>query len=145
MKLLLGSFWRAVAYCLHPKVIALSLLPLLVAGVVRRSVRASCSGNRPSPRCARRWSTGRWSTRCWSGCRRCSAPGFRTGIAALIVIALSIPVVVAFTLVLVALWITPAIGHAGLAAALSAAGAAPRRVVVAGPCGRIAGLPSARC
>jgi hypothetical protein len=36
-------------------------------------------------------------------------PGFRTGIAALIVIALTIPVVVAFTLVLVALWITPAI------------------------------------
>jgi hypothetical protein len=34
---------------------------------------------------------------------------FRTGIAALIVIALTIPVVVAFTLVLVGLWITPAI------------------------------------
>lgn len=34
MRLLLGSFWRAVAYCLHPRVMALSLLPLvlLVAG-----------------------------------------------------------------------------------------------------------------
>ena len=30
MKLLLDSFWRAGAYCLHPKVIALSLLPLLI-------------------------------------------------------------------------------------------------------------------
>jgi hypothetical protein len=30
MKLLLDSFWRAAAYCLHPRVIALSLLPLLV-------------------------------------------------------------------------------------------------------------------
>jgi hypothetical protein len=30
MKLLLDSFWRAAAYCLHPKVIVLSLLPLLV-------------------------------------------------------------------------------------------------------------------
>ena len=30
MKLLLDSFWRAAAYCLHPKVIALSLLPLAV-------------------------------------------------------------------------------------------------------------------
>lgn len=29
MSLLLDSFWRAVAYCLHPRVIALSLLPLL--------------------------------------------------------------------------------------------------------------------
>ena len=30
MKLLLDSFWRAAAYCLHPRVIALSLLPLLL-------------------------------------------------------------------------------------------------------------------
>ena len=28
MRLLLDSFWRAVAYCLHPRVILLSLLPL---------------------------------------------------------------------------------------------------------------------
>jgi hypothetical protein len=73
MKLLLGSFWRAVAYCLHPKVIALSLLPLLVAGAATlgagflfwesaiASVRASLE---------------HWSTRCWSGCRRCSARAF---------------------------------------------------------------------
>lgn len=30
MGLLLDSFWRAVAYCLHPRVIALSLLPLVL-------------------------------------------------------------------------------------------------------------------
>lgn len=30
MSLLLDSFWRAAAYCLHPRVIALSLLPLLL-------------------------------------------------------------------------------------------------------------------
>jgi hypothetical protein len=30
VNLLLDSFWRAGAYCLHPKVIALSLLPLLL-------------------------------------------------------------------------------------------------------------------
>jgi len=29
MSLFLDSFWRAVAYCLHPRVIALSLLPLV--------------------------------------------------------------------------------------------------------------------
>ena len=34
MKALLDSFWRAAAYCLHPRVIALSLLPLvLMAGL----------------------------------------------------------------------------------------------------------------
>lgn len=30
MKLLIDSFWRAAAYCLHPRVIALSLLPLVL-------------------------------------------------------------------------------------------------------------------
>jgi hypothetical protein len=30
MKLLLDSFWRAAAYCLHPRVIALSVLPLVL-------------------------------------------------------------------------------------------------------------------
>ncbi len=29
---LLDAFWRAAAYCLHPKVIALSLAPLVVVG-----------------------------------------------------------------------------------------------------------------
>ena len=33
MRLLLDSFWRASAYCLHPRVIGLSLVPLLVMGV----------------------------------------------------------------------------------------------------------------
>ena len=34
MKLLFDSFWRAAAYCVHPRVIALSLLPLvLMAGL----------------------------------------------------------------------------------------------------------------
>ena len=30
MTLLLDSFWRAAAYCLHPRVIALSFLPLVI-------------------------------------------------------------------------------------------------------------------
>ena len=30
MGLVLDSFWRAVAYCLHPRVIALSILPLVL-------------------------------------------------------------------------------------------------------------------
>ena len=33
MQGLVDSFWRAAAYCLHPRVIALSLLPLLICGV----------------------------------------------------------------------------------------------------------------
>ena len=34
MALLLDSFWRAVVYCMHPRVIALSLMPLLLMGVL---------------------------------------------------------------------------------------------------------------
>jgi hypothetical protein len=35
MTAVLDAFWRAVAYCLHPRVIALSVLPLvLVVGVI---------------------------------------------------------------------------------------------------------------
>ena len=34
MSLLLDSFWRAVAYCLHPRVIVLSLLPLVVMALI---------------------------------------------------------------------------------------------------------------
>ena len=30
MGLLFDSFWRAVAYCVHPRVMALSVLPLLL-------------------------------------------------------------------------------------------------------------------
>src|SRR5882724_3793284 len=33
MKALFNSFWRAAAYCLHPRVIALSLLPVLALGL----------------------------------------------------------------------------------------------------------------
>lgn len=34
MRLLLDSFWRAVAYCLHPRVIVLSVAPLILMGVL---------------------------------------------------------------------------------------------------------------
>lgn len=34
MNRLLDSFWRAAAYCLHPRVIALSFLPLIIMAVV---------------------------------------------------------------------------------------------------------------
>ena len=34
MSKLLNSFWRAAMYCLHPRVIALSVLPLIIMAVV---------------------------------------------------------------------------------------------------------------
>jgi hypothetical protein len=34
MSKLLDAFWRAAMYCLHPRVIALSVLPLIIMGAV---------------------------------------------------------------------------------------------------------------
>ena len=34
MRLLIDSFWRAAAYCLHPRVIVLSLMPLALMAAV---------------------------------------------------------------------------------------------------------------
>ena len=34
MQGLADSFWRAAAYCLHPRVIGLSLLPLVIGGLL---------------------------------------------------------------------------------------------------------------
>jgi len=34
VKLMIDSFWRAFAYCLHPKVVLLSLLPLILMAVI---------------------------------------------------------------------------------------------------------------
>jgi hypothetical protein len=108
MKLLFGSFWRAVAYCLHPKVLMLSLLPLVVAGVITLGLgylfwQPALDAVRSA---LEHWSLVN-SMLEWISSML--GAGFRTGITQLIVIALSIPVLVALTLVLVGLWITPAI------------------------------------
>jgi hypothetical protein len=107
MKLLIDSFWRAVAYCLHPKVIGLSLLPLLLAGVSSAllgwfywegavaAVRATMES----------WlivgALLQWIESIGGG-------AFRAVIAPMIVVALAVPVIVVLSLLLVALLMTPA-------------------------------------
>ncbi len=108
MKLLLDAFWRAAAYCLHPQVIALSILPLLITGGLAGGlgyyfwepalvqVRATLEG----------WAVLatllQWLDSIGGG-------GFRSVLAPLIVVALSIPVIVVVSLLLVAILMTPAI------------------------------------
>lgn len=107
MKALIDSFWRAVAYCAHPKVIVLSLMPLLIAGGVTfalgyflwepavASVRAVLDS----------WSLldvmFRWLD-------AIGASGLRSVLAPLVIVALAVPVVVVASLVLVAAFMTPA-------------------------------------
>lgn len=108
MKQLLDAFWRAAAYCLHPQVIALSVLPLIITGGLAgglgyffwepalAQVRDTLEG----------WAVLstvlQWLDSVGGG-------GFRAVLAPLIVVALSIPVIVVVSLLLVALLMTPAI------------------------------------
>jgi hypothetical protein len=108
MNLLLDAFWRACAYCFHPRVIFLSLLPLAIIGVSAGvlgyffwedalvAVRAQLES----------WALVEaalgWMEAVGLG-------GFRTVIAPLIVLALALPTLVMLSLLLVALLMTPAI------------------------------------
>jgi hypothetical protein len=108
MKELVDSFWRAAAYCLHPKVILLSLLPLLFAvaavlglgwfywEIAVASVRGTLE----------RWSLV-VSFLAWLD--SIGAAGFGTVLAPLIVVALAVPLIVVGSLLLVAWLMTPAL------------------------------------
>ncbi|HEY0955510.1 MAG TPA: EI24 domain-containing protein [Roseateles sp.] len=108
MQGLVDSFWRAAAYCLHPRVIALSLLPLVICGVLVfgfmfffwetaiASVRATLEN----------WllieSLLRWLD-------SLGLQSLRSALAAIVVLAGVLPVVILLSLLLVALCMTPAI------------------------------------
>lgn len=108
MRLLLDSFWRALAYLLMPRVIGLSLLPLLIAGGASLALgwffwESSLAGVRET---LEGWSLIEPLLK-WIDAGL--GPHFRVALAALIVVALAVPVVVVASLMLVALLMTPAI------------------------------------
>ncbi len=107
MKLLLDSFWRAAAYCLHPRVIVLSLLPLvLMAGLALglgyffwepalAAVRATFE-NWAILKTLIGWVEG-WGM-----------AGLTAVLAPMVVVFLTTPVIVVLSLLLVAAFMTPA-------------------------------------
>jgi MFS family permease len=102
------AFWRAAAYCLHPRVIALSLLPLLIAAGVTVGLayffwETAVAGVRAT---LESWLLIDSLLR-WLGSM--GGDGFRSVIAPLLVIVMAIPVVLVFSLLLVALFMTPSI------------------------------------
>ena len=106
--LLLDSFWRAAAYCLHPRVIVLSLLPLLLAG----GAAALLGGLYwDSAVAAVRAATERWwlLSTLLDALESFGGAGLRSALAPLIVVALAVPAIVVVSLVLVAVLMTPAI------------------------------------
>ncbi|HVX90910.1 MAG TPA: EI24 domain-containing protein [Candidatus Paceibacterota bacterium] len=108
MSLLLDSFWRAVAYCLHPRVIALSLLPLVVMVAVAMGVGYFFWDS--AVNAVFMWlessalfsAVGNWLASMGLG-------GLRNALAPVIVVFSATPVVVVGVLLLVAMWMMPAI------------------------------------
>jgi hypothetical protein len=105
---LLDAFWRAAAYCLHPKVIALSLAPLLLVGGVAWLLGFFYW--EPAVAAMRAWLED-WALlgTLFSWLESVGATSFRSVIAPLVIVALAVPVFVVASLVVVALLMTPAI------------------------------------
>lgn len=104
MGLLFDSFWRAVAYCLHPRVILLSLLPLvLMAGSAFGLAYFFWEPAMDAVRESAAYATlDGWLT-------SIGLSQMRTALAPLVVIFVSTPVIVVVALLVVAVLMTPAI------------------------------------
>ncbi len=108
MKLLLDSFWRAAFYCLHLRVMVLSLLPLLLLTMVGSALgyffwSSAVEGVRLGLEGSGFFSTILdWFT-------RFGLQGFRTAVAPIIVIALATPVLILLVMLIVAWLMTPAL------------------------------------
>ena len=108
MNPLLDSFWRAAAYCLHPRVILLSILPLIVVGGVAAllgylywdaavaSLRAAMNG----------WP---WMLTLFGWFDSAGVSGLGNLLAPLTLVVLVVPVIVVLSLLLVAMLMTPAL------------------------------------
>ena len=107
MKQILDAFWRAAAYCLHPRVIALSLVPLLLmvalAGVFGYFFWEGAVAS------VNAWLLGsEWLSRGISWLEAMGVGGLKAAIAPLAVVAAATPVVVIGSLLFVAFLMTPA-------------------------------------
>jgi Etoposide-induced protein 2.4 (EI24) len=108
MKAMLDAFWRAAAYCLHPRVILWSMLPLLLIGGGVFALGWLYWENTVA---AVRATLEQWALvlAALTWLDSVGAGVLRTLIAPLIVVALALPLIVISSLLLVALAMTPAL------------------------------------
>lgn len=108
MSALLDAFWRAAAYCVHPRVMALSLLPLLIAALLSIGLGYFYWEDAIG---SMRTTLEAWSlvATLLAWLDSVGAGGLRSVLAPLVVVGLAIPVIVVLSLLLVALLMTPAI------------------------------------
>jgi hypothetical protein len=107
MNPLLDSFWRALAYCVHPRVIAMSLLPLAI--MVALALGLGWFFWQPALDWAGAWVAS--SSVLGAVIGWLEGFGFdslRAMLPAVIVVLLSTPVIVVVALLVVAAWMTPA-------------------------------------
>ncbi|MEO7339130.1 MAG: EI24 domain-containing protein [Caldimonas sp.] len=108
MNLLFDAFWRAVAYCLHPRVILLSILPLIAVGGLATLLGylywSSAVTTLQATLTSLGWfaSVSRWLDSAGAG-------WLASGFAPLMIVALAVPLVVVLSLLLVAVLMTPAL------------------------------------
>lgn len=108
MSLLLDSFWRAVGYCMHPRVIALSFLPLVLMVALSLGLGyffwdAAVDG---VLRSLESWNLFK---SVWEWLQGMGAGNLKTVVAPLIVIFAVTPVVVVLSLLTVAVMMTPSL------------------------------------
>ncbi|MDZ7920547.1 EI24 domain-containing protein [Rhodoferax sp.] len=108
MNAMLDAFWRSVAYCLHPKVIGLSLLPLLL--VIGLIVGLGYFYMDPALAAVQELlESSDLLNQLWSWLESIGAGKLKTVLVPLIVIALATPVIVVASLLVVATLMTPMI------------------------------------
>jgi hypothetical protein len=107
MALLIGSFWRAVGYCLYPRVMALSILPLALMVVAAFALGYWFWD--PAVDAVLHWLEG-WEllTFALNWLASIGLDNLRSVFAPLVVLVLATPLLVVFCLLLVALFMTPA-------------------------------------
>lgn len=108
MPLLLDACWRAAAYCLRPRVIALSILPLLVVGGATALLgyfywEDAVVGVRSAMESWQLLAT------LFQWLDAIGASAFRSVLAPLVIVAIAVPVVVVLSLLWVAVLMTPAL------------------------------------
>ncbi len=108
MKELLDALWRALAYCLHPRVIGLSLLPLLI-GVVLSALAWWLFWDSAVAAVAAKLQSWTLIDGALQWLERVGGASVRGAIAPALVILLAMPIVVVLSVLLVGLLMTPAI------------------------------------
>ena len=108
MRLLLDSFWRAVAYCLHPRVMLLSLVPLALMVVLGAGLGYFFWDGAVA---WMRAGLDAWPilSSLWSWIERAGASDVRAVLAPLAVVFAVTPLIVVVSLVVVAAFMSPAL------------------------------------